>query len=173
MRRSFTGFAGKLPSSCSLNLLLVGSHQAKVNEATIVKCLIQGCNNVARVRVELRSCNQGCRKNDAFTLPATLPMKNQNISQKIKIFFTEPLGLCFVVSRLQMCNQKSRRQTFFPPCLAPLTHIPPCTFRAGNLCSTHFYYDACVIFCFIRHVSQAPCVGLSYNHTQNTLGTVL
>ena len=28
--------------------------------------------------IELRSCDQGCRKNDAFTLPATLPTKNQN-----------------------------------------------------------------------------------------------
>ena len=67
------------------NLLLVRSHHAKI---TIVKRLIQRCkNNVARVRVELRSCDQGCRKNDAFTLPATLPTKNQNISRKIKYFF--------------------------------------------------------------------------------------
>ena len=71
-----------------------------------------------------------------------------------------------------MCNQKSRRQTFIPSCLAPLTHIPPCTFRAGNLCSTRFYY-ACVILCFSGRLNQALYVGLSCNHTQDSLGTVL
>ena len=155
---------------CPLNLLLVRSHHAKI---IIVKRLIQGCYNVARVRVELRSCDQGCRKNDAFILPATLPTKNQKIAEKWNFSSTELLGLCFVVVvGVQMCNQKSRRQTFFPPCLARLTHIPPCTFRAGNLCSTRFYY-AWVILCFFGRVNQAPCVGLSCNHTQDTLGTVL
>ena len=38
-----------------------------------IKCLIQECNNVAKVQVESRSCDQGCRKIDAFTLSATLP----------------------------------------------------------------------------------------------------
>ena len=38
----------------------------------IVKRLIQEGNNVTRVRVEPRSCDQGCRKNDAFALSATL-----------------------------------------------------------------------------------------------------
>ena len=52
-------------NSCPLNLLLVRSHQAKI---IIVKCLIQGRNNVTRVRVEPRPFNQGRRKNDAFTL---------------------------------------------------------------------------------------------------------
>ena len=49
---------------------------------------------------------------------------------------------------------------------------PTCTFRASNLCSTRFFY-ACVILCFIGRVNQAPCVGLPYNHTQDTLGTIL
>ena len=71
-----------------------------------------------------------------------------------------------------MGNQKLRRQTFFPPCLAPLTHIPPCTFRAGNFSSTRFYY-VCVKLCSIACVNQAPCEGLSCNHTQDTLGTAL
>ena len=69
---------------CPLNLLHVRSHHAKV---IIIKRLIQGCYNVARVRVELRSCDQSCRTNDAFTLPATLPTKNQTMSRKIKFFF--------------------------------------------------------------------------------------
>ena len=57
-------------NSCPLNLLLVRSHQAEI---IIVKRLIQGRNNVTRVRVEPRSFDQGCRKNDAYTHSATLP----------------------------------------------------------------------------------------------------
>ena len=57
-------------NSCALNLQLVQSHQAEI---IIVKRLIQGRNNVIRVRVELRSFDQGRRKNDAFTHLATLP----------------------------------------------------------------------------------------------------
>ena len=60
-------------NSCPLNLLLVRSHQAEI---IIVKRLIQGRNNVTRVRVEPRSFNQGCRKNDAITDLATLPTNN-------------------------------------------------------------------------------------------------
>ena len=55
---------------CPLDLLLVRSHQAEI---IIVKRLIQGRNNVIRVRVEPRSFDQGRRKNDAFTHSATLP----------------------------------------------------------------------------------------------------
>ena len=55
-------------NSCPLNLLLVRSHQAK---KIIVKRLIQGRNNVTRVRVEPKSFDQGRRKNDAFTHSAT------------------------------------------------------------------------------------------------------
>ena len=57
-------------NSCPLNLLLVQSHQAEI---IIVKRLIQGRNNVTRVRVEPRSFDQGRRKNDAFTHSAMLP----------------------------------------------------------------------------------------------------
>ena len=57
-------------NSCPLNLLLVRSHQAEI---IIVKRLIQGRNNVTRVRVEPRPFDQGRRKNDAFTHSATLP----------------------------------------------------------------------------------------------------
>ena len=59
-------------NSCPLNLLLVRSHQAEI---IIVKRLIQGRNNVTRVRVEPRSFDQGRRKNDAFTHSATLPTR--------------------------------------------------------------------------------------------------
>ena len=51
-------------NSCRLNLLLVQSHQVEI---TIVKRLIQTRNNVTRVRVEPRSCDQGRLKIDAFT----------------------------------------------------------------------------------------------------------
>ena len=57
-------------NSCPLNLLLVRSHQAEI---IIIKRLIQGRNNVTRVRVEPRSFDQGRRKNDAFTHSATVP----------------------------------------------------------------------------------------------------
>ena len=57
-------------NSCPLNLLLVRSHQAEI---IFVKRLIQGRNNVTRVRVEPRPFDQGRRKNDAFTHSATLP----------------------------------------------------------------------------------------------------
>ena len=57
--------------SCSLNFLLVRSHQA---ETIIVKRLILGRNNATRVRVEPRSCDRRRRKNDAFAISATLPV---------------------------------------------------------------------------------------------------
>ena len=60
-----------IPSNSNpMNLLLVRSHQAEI---IIVKHLIHGRNNVTRVRVELKSFDQGRRKNDAFTNSATLP----------------------------------------------------------------------------------------------------
>ena len=42
-------------------------------EVIIVKRLIQGRNNVTRVRIQPKLCDQCRRKNDAFTLSATLP----------------------------------------------------------------------------------------------------
>ena len=49
--------------SSRVNLLLVRSHKAEI---IIVKRLIQGRNNVTRMLVEPRSCDQGHRKNDPF-----------------------------------------------------------------------------------------------------------
>ena len=57
-------------NSCPPNLLLARSHQAEI---IIVKRLVQGRNNVTRVRVEPRPFDQGRRENDAFTHSATLP----------------------------------------------------------------------------------------------------
>ena len=57
-------------NSCPLNLLLVQSHKVEI---IIVKRLIQGRNNMTRVRVEPRSFDKGHRKNDAFIHSATLP----------------------------------------------------------------------------------------------------
>ena len=56
-------------NSCPLNLLFVRSHQAEI---ILVKRLIQGRNNVTRVRVEPTSFDLGRRKNDAFTHSVTL-----------------------------------------------------------------------------------------------------
>ena len=55
---------------CPVNLLLVQSHRAEI---IITKRLIQGRHGVTRGRVEPRSCNQGRRKNDTFTLLASQP----------------------------------------------------------------------------------------------------
>ena len=69
-------------NSCPLNLLLVRSHQAEI---IIVKRLIQGRNNMTRVRVEPRPFDQGRRKNDALTHSATLPTKNDALTQRCHI----------------------------------------------------------------------------------------
>ena len=50
-------------NSCPLNWLLVRNHQAEI---LIVKRLIQEHNNVTRVQVEPRSCDQGRRKTNAL-----------------------------------------------------------------------------------------------------------
>ena len=50
--------------------------ERRYTEIIIVKRLVQGRNNVTRVRVEPMfncSCDQGRRKNDVLTLLATLP----------------------------------------------------------------------------------------------------
>ena len=70
-------------NSCPLNLLLVRSHQAEI---IIVNGLIQGRNNVTRVRVEPRSFNQGRRKNDAFTHSAKLPTASTHSKYSSKVF---------------------------------------------------------------------------------------
>ena len=54
----------------SLKLLLARSHQADI---IVVKRLIQGLKKVTRVLVEPTSCDQGRRKNDAFTISGTQP----------------------------------------------------------------------------------------------------
>ena len=57
-------------NSCPLNLLLVRIQQAEI---IILMRLIQGRNNMTRVRVKPRSCDQGRRDNDAFALSTMLP----------------------------------------------------------------------------------------------------
>ena len=56
-------------NSCPINFLLLQSHQAEI---AIVKHLIQGPNNLTKVQVEPRSCDQNRRRNDAFALQGTL-----------------------------------------------------------------------------------------------------
>ena len=66
-------------SSCPLNLLLVRSHQAEI---IVVKLLFQGRNNITRVKVEPRSYNQGCRKNDAFRAADTSMVDSYHTTKK-------------------------------------------------------------------------------------------
>ena len=76
-------FAWIPSNSFPMNLLLVRSHQAAI---IIVKRFIQGRINVNRVRIEPQLCNHGRRKNNAFTLSATLPT---NILDS-KVIFVKP-----------------------------------------------------------------------------------
>ena len=46
--------------------------QSRQEEIIIVKRFIYGRNNMTKVRVKSRSCNQGRRKNSAFTLSSML-----------------------------------------------------------------------------------------------------
>ena len=55
-----------IQGSCGFHRILVGDNHRKA-EIITVKRLIQGCNNVTRVRVEPRSFDQVRHKNDAFT----------------------------------------------------------------------------------------------------------
>ena len=56
-------------NSCSLNLLLVRNHQ---EEIIIVKRLVQERNNV--IKVELRSRDQGSRKNEPLSSGPRCPL---------------------------------------------------------------------------------------------------
>ena len=56
-------------NSCPLNLLLAGSHPAEI---ITLKRFILRHKNMTRVGVEPRSFDQGCHKNNAFTLSVTL-----------------------------------------------------------------------------------------------------
>ena len=67
-------------NSYQLNLLLASSHQAEI---IIVKRLIQGRNNLARVGVEVRSCHHGI--NNFFALSTTTCHKH---SFPLAIFLT-------------------------------------------------------------------------------------
>ena len=77
----FPSFPIHVLTSFRVDLLPIQSHQTEI---IIVKHIIQGHNNVTRVRVELRSCNLGRLKYDALTLLATLPTKLGNRLNSIR-----------------------------------------------------------------------------------------
>ena len=87
---SFQTFLWISSNSCPLNLLLVRSHQGGV---IIVKHLIQGRNNVTRVRVERRSCDQGYRRSDRLVL------SNFTITSTIYLQSLMRVSLSFVLPR--------------------------------------------------------------------------
>ena len=60
--------------SSPLNLLVFRSRQAKI---IVVKRLIQGRNYVTKVRVEPKACDQGRRKNDAYSVGCTTTDREQ------------------------------------------------------------------------------------------------
>ena len=76
-------------NSRPLNLLLVQSHQAEI---IMVKRLIQARNIVSRLRVEPKSFDHGCRKNDAFTLsPMMHFLQFSEFLRAIKCYVAEKL----------------------------------------------------------------------------------
>ena len=78
-----------------LNLLLFRNHQVEI---IIAKHLIQKRKDVTRVGIQPRLCDQGRRKNDAFTLLGTLPTKKlkfgEDMFQIILYFFRIILAGC-------------------------------------------------------------------------------
>ena len=92
-------------NSLPLNLLLVRGRQAEI--IIIVKRLIQGRNSVTRVRVEPRPCDQGRRKNDAFTHSNRKVWRPSWSTPGNRLFPRKPLPLCkplrFVQFRQESC----------------------------------------------------------------------
>ena len=70
----------------------------------IVKRLIQGRNNVTRVWVEPRSCDRGRRKNDAFTLSATLVISISGTEQADKFFQTKSIQKVILLLKKRIKN---------------------------------------------------------------------
>ena len=64
-----------------VNLLPFEGQQAKI---IVVKHLIQGHNNVTRVRVEPRSCNQGCRKYNHYFFTVVLQEPSVDWDTQVK-----------------------------------------------------------------------------------------
>ena len=64
---------GFLSTSFPRNSLLLQSHQTEI---IIVKCLFQERNNMTRLRVEPRSCDDDRRKNYAFTLSVCIHVES-------------------------------------------------------------------------------------------------
>ena len=80
------------------------------SEIIIVKRLIQGRNNVARVRVEPRPFNQGRRKSDAFTQLATLPTVVKLSKHSRQSMLRKALLLLF---GLHLCSAKYPQALIF------------------------------------------------------------
>ena len=86
-------------NSCSQNLLLVRSHQEEIIN---VKRLIQESKSVTRVPVEPKSFHQSCRKNNAFTLSATLPSSLYNIAHSQIISINKNCSKSFLYNRYSL-----------------------------------------------------------------------
>ena len=94
-----------------MNLLLVRSHQAEV---IIAKRLIQRRNNVIKVEVESRSCDQGRRKNDAFTHSASLLTIN-SMQENSQYFL--------LINQKKILSQNILNYLWY------VSFAPPCTYR--------------------------------------------
>ena len=68
--------------------MLIRSHHVEMITVKSVSTKDEKTWPLAKVRVELRSCYQGRRKNDAFTFPTILPIWQSNILKKVwKVLF--------------------------------------------------------------------------------------
>ena len=78
----------------------------------LATALIQGRNDMTRVRVELKPFDQGRRRNDAFTHSATLPTASHIICLKMLLGIIISLILVAIrpmnsESSLTCCNSKN------------------------------------------------------------------
>ena len=95
----FPSFPVDVLTSSHVNLLLVRSNQAEI---IIVKRLIQGRNIETWVGVELLICDQSRRKNDAFTISATLPTKASKVrshgqkDSKVRLNVASEKSVCMI-----------------------------------------------------------------------------
>ena len=138
---------------CPLNLLLVRSHQVEV---IILKRLTQARNNMTRTGVEPRSCDQGCRKNDAFPHLATLPTK-LTCPKELALFSTMVSVEMKEEMRMSILNYKDTTITtrtglefgeYGKPCLSSIPENKASLLNLIGPDSFKFFTIWYAIFCF-------------------------
>ena len=86
-----------------MNLLLVRSHQAEI---IIVKHRIPERKNVARAKIEPNLCDQGRRKNNAFTLLSRPRCRRYIVLLRLKSPYAYEANSSCYQQKVKMNNQK-------------------------------------------------------------------